>query len=93
MINKIEQLIEKSIVDLFKKYPQLTPKVMLGGIAVTACIAPLAIYNWPIVVVGTAAYFFIKSVSAIPEWLEKLKAAADGIETVEPVDVTPKKDS
>jgi hypothetical protein len=88
MIKKIEQTIEGGIVSLFKKYPQLTPKLVLGGITVAGCVLPLAIQHWPVVVVGVAGYFFVQSVSALPAWLEKLQAAANGVETADPIDVT-----
>lgn len=92
MINKIEQTLEAGIVGLFKKYPMLTPKLLIGVVAVAGCVIPLAIKHWPLMVVGTAGYFFIQSLSALPTWLEKLRDAANGIETADPVDVTPNED-
>lgn len=89
MINKVEQKIEGAIVSIFKKYPQLTPNVLLGGVCAVSVIFPIAALNWPVVVVGGAGYYFVKTISAIPAWLEKLQRAANGEETVEAVDVTP----
>lgn len=89
MTNKIQQMVDGAIVSAFKKYPQLTPTVLLGGVAAVCVIVPIALMHWPIIVVGGASYYFVKTISAVPAWLEKLQRAANGEETVEAVDVTP----
>lgn len=89
MINKIEQMIESGVVRLFKTYPQVTPKILIGSVVFVGWTIPLAIRHWPLVVLWVASYIFINIVSPLPGWLEKLKAAANGVETIDPIDVTP----